>query len=106
MAEVRVDAIKVGDWIDRDPYYGQVDEIHPHGRKIGDGTVDWFTFRVRQPGRAHVGLLSFTDAMGPMRADDTLTVVEPADTSAFIEHPHRREVDSANPSGTTRGGGQ
>jgi hypothetical protein len=92
----RVDSIQVGDWIDRDPYYGEIDEIHLLGRKIGDGTVDWFTFRVRQPSGHAAGLRAFTDAMGPMRADDTLTVVEPADTSTFIEHPHQRGFEATN----------
>lgn len=89
----RCDAIQVGDWIDREPYYGEIAGIANLGRGVGDGTVDWIVFRVRQPSNHAAGLRSFSDSMGPMKADDTLTVISPPDPANG--HPYPAEFVDA-----------
>lgn len=95
-SERRVDAIKVGDWIDHEPYFGEIDEVRPHGRKIGDGTVDWFTFRVREPGDTGGGMLPYTTAMGPHRADAMLLVIEKPDDLDRHPYPPQCEQPGAS----------
>lgn len=75
-----VSDVKAGDVIDAPslgwdspdyPPERDVVEVHNLGRKVGDGTVDWITFRVRPHGSDR----KYTDAMGPFRADDPVRVI-------------------------------
>ena len=44
--ECAVADVCVGDFVDIYDGYGEVVEIVPHGRAIGDGSVDYYTWRV------------------------------------------------------------
>lgn len=67
----RVDSLGVGDFIERKGYYGEIVHVHAHGRQIGDGTVEWFTWRVQPHDRKwpHNSSQRPRDTCGPLRAD-------------------------------------
>lgn len=63
---VPVGELDVGDFVEVWDDYGEITDVTEHGRRIGDGTVDWRTFQIVFEGK------SLSTTVGPLRCDREL----------------------------------
>ena len=71
--QLRANTIKIGQWIERLPWAGRVESIRELGTAVGDGSVSWPVFQLRE--FTYFGdLPPFTNACGSLSADELIQV--------------------------------